>query len=155
MSLAFRNKIFLPETLNMFYVQARNIGGWNKLRMNLIGIYLELCEQASLSYTSCFLSFECLLDGESACVYYAVARTFCLFWKNLLSPFQGQERKDGWSWVQTSLGALKISHPQVRNTFLKSILKSSVALLLIIRMVMTKLLKEHCKATKIIVTCTL
>lgn len=52
----FQTLIFLPKTLNMFYIQARNVEGWNNLRMNLIGSCLEMCEQASLSYTSCFLS---------------------------------------------------------------------------------------------------
>lgn len=52
----FQKQRFLPKTLNMFYIQARNVEGWNNLRMNLIGSCLEMCEQASLSCTSCFLS---------------------------------------------------------------------------------------------------
>lgn len=42
----FQTQIFLSETLNMFYIQARNVEGWNNLRMNLIGSCLEMCEQA-------------------------------------------------------------------------------------------------------------
>lgn len=36
--------MLLPESLNMFYIQARNSSGCNNLRMNLIGSYLEMCE---------------------------------------------------------------------------------------------------------------
>lgn len=38
-----QKQTFLPEILNMFFIQARNIVGWNNLRMNLIRSYLETC----------------------------------------------------------------------------------------------------------------
>lgn len=38
-----QKQTLLPEILNMFFIQARNIVGWNNLRMNLIRSYLETC----------------------------------------------------------------------------------------------------------------
>lgn len=98
-----QKQMFLPETLNMFYIQARNIVGWNNLRINLIGSYLEMCEQASLSYTSCFLPKECLLDGGSACLLCSSKKVLSVP-KETTQPLQGGQRKNGSSGVQRNFG---------------------------------------------------
>lgn len=86
-----QKQMFLPETLNMFYIQARNIVGWNNLRINLIGSYLEMCEQAFLSYTSCFLPKECLLDGGSACLLCSSKKVLCVPKETTASPGRTEE----------------------------------------------------------------
>lgn len=130
-----QKQIFLPETLNMFYIQAKNIVGLNNLRMNLIGSYLEMCEQAFLSYTSCVLSVECLLERGSASVYYATVRKFCLFPKNLQGNSKEKRRMVHHKFRQM-LETLIILHPQIWEIFLhrKHLKNVSCLLVLLISM---------------------
>lgn len=104
-----QNQIVLPETI-MFHIQARNTVVENNLKTHLIGSCPETCAQALLSYSSCFLSMECLLGWGSSCVYYAVARKCCVFQKDQMG-FQ-RERESGSSWVQV-LESLITSHSKI------------------------------------------
>lgn len=47
--LGIQKQIVLPQTLNTFHIQARNIVGSNNLKIHLIGSYPETCAQAFLS----------------------------------------------------------------------------------------------------------
>lgn len=63
-----QKQILFPETLNMFYIQARNTVGWNNLRMNLIGSWNVW---VSFSFIHQLFSFRWMFTGweTSQCLW--------------------------------------------------------------------------------------